>query len=212
MSSDAKHQESKTKYEAATAPKSTYTSRGADGKVIEKPIKADAPQVKTVRNYVTHERYVTYEHRATVFYGPYYGHPVYYHDFYSPFLMGWLLSDAVNSHQRALWMYHHQYDMDQARYAELLRRDAKLQAEIDQLKAQNIARDAAYIPPQMADNPDLMYSQDFVNAAYNPQEVETNNPEHGGSGAGTFFFWVFIVFVVLVVGGIVIYFLFMKEY
>lgn len=212
MSTDAKHQESKTKYEAATAPKATYSSRGADGKVIEKPIKADSPQVKTVRNYVTHERYVTYEHRSSVFYGPYYGHPVCYHDYYSPFLMGWLLSDAINSHQRALWMYHHQYDMDQARYAELLRRDARLQAEIDQLKAQNIARDAGYVPPQMADNPDLMFNQEFVNASYNPQEIETNTPVEGGSGAGTFFMWVFIVFAVLVVDGLLIYFLFFREY
>jgi len=180
--------------------------------VVEKPIKADSPQVKTVRNYVTHERYVTYDNRASVFYGPYYGHPVYYHDYYSPFLMGWLLSDAVNSHQRALWMYHHQHDMDQARYAELLRRDAKLQAEIEQLKAQNIARDAGYIPPQMTDNPDLMFNRDFVDASYNPQEVETNTDEGGGSGVGTFFFWLFVVFAVLVVGGILVYFLFMKEY
>ena len=89
--------------------------------------------------------------------------------------MGWILSDAINSHQRALWMYNHQDVIDQARYDEMLRRDARLQAEIDQLKAQNLPRDPNYVPPQMADNPDVMYNKEFVNAAYNPQEIQPDN-------------------------------------
>ena len=163
--------------------------------------------MQTVRRYVTHERYVTYDNRASTFYGGYYGSPMYYHDPFSPFLMGWIMSDALNSHQRATWMYHHQSDMDQGRYAEMLRKDAKLQAEIDQLKAQNVARDPSYVPPEMKDNPDLMYNKDFVNASYNPVETPSTS-----SGAGTFLSWLFVGFAFVVVGGIVVYFLFMKEY
>jgi len=216
MSSDAKRVESQKRYEAATAPKSTYTSKGADGKAVQQTIKPDSPQVQTVRRSVTHERYVTYDNRASVFYGGYYGSPMYYHDPFSPFLMGWIMSDAINSHQRAMWMYHHQPvssggTIDDARYAEMLKKDAKLQAEIDQLKSQNVPRDPSYVPPEMADNPDLMFNKDFVDASYNPVEVEANTPS-GSSGAGTFFFWMFIVFVVVVVGGLAVYFLFMKEY
>lgn len=206
MSNDAKRVESQTRYEASVAPKATYTSKGADGKVVQQTIKPDSPQVQTVRRYVTNERYVTYNNRASVFYGGYYGSPMHYHDPFSPFLMGWIMSDAINSHQRAMWMYHHQSDMDQARYAEMLRKDAKLQAEIDQLKAQKVAVDPSYVPPQMADNPDLMFNKDFVDASYNPVQVAPS------SGSGAFFSGMFIVFVVIVVGGLAVYFMFFREY
>jgi hypothetical protein len=204
LSNDAKRVESQKKYAAATAPKSTYTSKGSDGVTRQSTIKPNSPQVQTVRRYVTHERYVTYDNRANTFYGGFYGSPMYYHDPFSPFLMGWIMSDALNSHDRAMWMYHHQSDMDSSRYEEMLRKDAKLQAEIDQLKAQNVARDPSYVPPQMAENPDLMFNKDFVDASYNPVEVE--------SSSGSTFFWLFVIFMVVFVGGIAIYFFFFKEY
>ena len=207
LSNSAKKEESKAKYVAATTPaptpKPTYKTPGPNG--VEKPIQANSPQVQTVRRYVTHERYVTYDHRVSSFYGPYYGQPYYYHDSFSPFLMGWLLSDAINSQQRALWMYNHQYDMDASRYNEMLRRDARLQAEIDALKAQNVVRNPAYIPPQMEDNPDVMYNKEFVDASYNPQEVpvtpapQSQLPQsqpsvvvHHSNG-GSVIFWIVII-------------------
>jgi hypothetical protein len=217
MSNDAKRVESQKRYEAANTPKPTYTSKGADGKVTQQTIKPDAPAVQTVRRYVTHERYVTYDNRASVFYGGYYSHPVYYHDPFSPFLMGWILSDAINSHERALWMYNYGPVsaggvIDDARYAEMLRRDARLQAEIDQLKAKNVARDTSYVPPQMADNPDVMFNKEFVEASYNPVEVEANTSSGVGSALGTVCFWFFAAFVIIVILGLFIHFMFMKDY
>ena len=132
--------------------------------------------MQTVRNYVTHERYITYDNRASGFYGGFYSRPVYYNDSFSPFLTGWLLSDLVNRHDRALWIYHHENDMDRERYQYLISRDAQLQAEINQLRAQNLARNPSYVPPQMSDNPDLMYNKEFVDAAYNPEIVQENVP------------------------------------
>ena len=218
LSNSAKQQESKDKYVAATkpaaTPKSTYKTPGPNG--VEKPVQANSPQVTTVRNYVTHERYVTYDNRCMGFYGGYYGHPYYYHDSFSPFLMGWLLSDALNSHQRALWMYNHQYDMDSSRYDEMLRRDARLQAEIDQLKAQNVTRNPAYVPPQMADNPDVMYNKEFVDAAYNPQEVQqpvTQTQPRVVPQQHTSF--AKVMFYILLGGlacGAIYYFMFVKEF
>lgn len=207
MSTAAKKEESRQKYQAATAPKSTYTPPGPSGK--PQSVKADSPQVQNVRRYVTHERYITYDNRASVFYGGYYGHPVYYNDPFSPFLWGWIMSDAINSHQRALWMYHHQYDMDSARYQAMLAKDAQLQAEIDALKTQNLARDPNYVPAQMQDNPDMMYSKEFVDASYNP--VPVAQPSSGSIfwGAMKTVFWTLVVFGLV---GVVIYFLFVKEY
>lgn len=205
LAQSAKQEESRVRYQAANTPKPTYTPPGPSSKPVS--IKPDSPQVQNVRRHVTHERYITYDNRASGFYGGYYGHPMYYHDSFSPFLWGWIMSDAINSQQRALWMYHHQNDMDQARYQAMLAKDARLQAEIDALKAQNLARDPSYVPPQMQDNPDLMYNKEFVEASYNPVAVE---PEPAsGSGVVAFMFW---TIVILSIGGIFVYFMFVKEY
>ena len=194
------------RYEASTKPKTTYKTPGPNG--VAKPIAQNSPQVQSVRRYVTHERYVTYDNRASAFYGSYYSRPYYYQDSFSPFLMGWLLSDVVNSHDRALWAYHHQSDMDQTRYNELLQRDANLQAEINQLKSQNVPIDPSYVPPQMSNGPDLMYDKDFVDASYNPIEVE---PKEEGK-IGKIIFWMFFLFAGGVVMAIGTYFMFVKEY
>ncbi len=214
ISDTAKREESRMKYEAskptpaATAkytpsptPKPTYKSPTGQTQTI----KRDAPQVQTVRNYVTHERYVTYDHRASNFYGSYYNRPYYYNDYYSPFLMSWMLSDAISSQQRALWMYHHQNDMDRQRYSEMLARDSRLQAEIDALKAQNIAQNPGYVPPQMQDNPDVMFNKEFVNASINP--VETSS---AGFGTFVWYFFLFTVCGAFLVG--FVYLFFVKEY
>lgn len=206
LTSSAKQSQSQKQYVAATTPKSTYKTPGPNG--VQKPLPANSPQVSTVRNTITHERYVTYDNRASGFYGGGFGQPMFYNDFYSPFLMGWLMSDALSSHDRATWMYHHQSDMDQTRYREMLAKDAKLQAEIDQLKAQNLAQDPSYVPPQMKDNPDLMFNKEFVEASYNP--VQTSSGV--GSSVGYFFYYLFVTVVVLGLVGVVAYFLFVKEY
>lgn len=207
MSDAAKKQESKIRYEAATQPKPTYKTPKGE----EKPIKPDSPHVQTVRKYVTHERYVTYDNRASTFYGPYYSAPQPYNDFFSPFLMGYLLSSAINSHDRATWVYHHRDQMDEARYKELLAKDAELKARLDALEKEKKARDPNYVLPTMKDNPDLQYSKDFVNASYNPQEVAEEDSDEG-SGAGTVFMWIFIVLIVLILLTLFVYYFFIKDY
>lgn len=197
------------KTKPAEAPKSTYkTDKGE-----ERPIKADSPNVTTVRRTITHERYVTYDNRASVFYGSYYSHPQPYNDFFSPFLMGMMFSAAWDTHSRALWVYHHYdpYDpynsISEDRYRELLRRDARLQAEVELLKAQNIQRNTGYVPPQFTDDPDLMYNKDFVGAAYNPQ------PDDDDGHSGVFWFFV-ILFSILGAAFVIwlVYCAFFKDY
>lgn len=208
LSDSAKREESKKNYQQATKPAETPKPTYRTSKGEEKPIQANSPQVTSVRKYVTHERYVTYDNRSSTFYGGFYGHPQPYNDFFSPFLMGWIMSDAMNSHQRATWMYHQGPissggSIDDARYNEMLRRDAKLQAEIDALKRQNVARDPAYLPEQFKDNPDVIYDKGFVESAYNPEPVP--QPEQHSSGAGRFFLWFFLGLLAIVVLGVVGY-------
>ncbi len=195
----------------ASKPRATYTVNGKSATVTPTQAKTQS----TVRNYVTHERYVTYDNRASSFYGSYYGTPHYYSDPFSPFLFGYLMSSAINSHDRALWMYHHRDQMDEARYREMLAKDAKLEAEIAALKAKNVAVDPNYTPDGM--DQDLMYNKDFVNASlgvdqgYDPY-AGIPAASSGGSGAGTVFLWIFGLLFVVVVVGFVGYALFVKEY
>ncbi len=217
LSAAAQKEQSRQAYQKATQPAATPkpTYRSSTG--VEKPLNPQAPQVQTVRRYVTHERYVTYEHRATVFYGPYYAHPVYYNDWYSPFIMGYLLSASVNANERAYWVYCHRADMDQARYNELLAKDAELSARLRVLENKQAAVDPNFVLPSMRDNPDLQYSHDFVTATYNPQSVPPagggdDGEEHDHSGVGHFFFWFFVVILILGVVALFVWLMFVKEW
>ena len=113
--------------------------------------------------YVDETRYRDYDNRRQGYYGGY--HPTYYNDYWSPYLMGYLLSSAVNSGDRAAWVYHHRESIDDARYQDLLARDAGLADQVRQLEMQNVQRDPAYVLPAMANDPDLMYSKEFVDSA-----------------------------------------------
>ncbi len=113
--------------------------------------------------YVDENRYRNYDYRAQVFYGNF--APVRYNDYWSPFLMGYLLSSAVNSTDRAFWVYHHRDSIDDARYYDLLARDAGLSAQLRQMELQNVQRDPNYVLPTMVNDPDLMYDKGFVDSA-----------------------------------------------
>lgn len=198
--SESRDAYAKTKPAAAPAP-AYKTPKGE-----QKPLKADAPAVSTVRKTVTHERYVTYDNRASVFYGPHYSQPHVYNDWFSPFLMGYLFSDAVKPYDRAMWVHCHRNEIDDTRYKDLIAKDRQLEVRLKELEQNKIARDQGYALPSMQDNPDLQYSQEFVNAAYNPESVPSEPADW--SGVVAFFLWVAGVAVVAGLG----YLLFVKEY
>ena len=200
LSKSAKKQQSQIQYEASIKPKGAYITPKGESK----PIKEDAPSVSSVRRYVTHERYVTYDNRSSTFYQGY--SPAPYNDFFSPFLMGYLFSSAVNSSDRAYWAYHHRDQMDEVRYREMLAKDAELKARIEALEKQGTPRDPNYVVPGMSENPDLQYSKEFVDAAYNPVIVEQERT------TSTFPMWIVIVFVAFTFLGIAAYYLFVKEF
>jgi len=96
----------------------------------------------------------------------------------------------------ANWMYHHRANMDSARYNAMLASNAALSAKISALEASKAAVDPSYVPPGI-DN-DLLYSDDYVKAAFNPQPAPTSS-----GWVGTFFTVVIIIFV-MIVGWIVL--------
>jgi hypothetical protein len=217
---EQKKVESRQAYVAAQQPRKTYIpSTGAP-----RPIDPKDRQIVELRNQLDHERWVNRLPRAQVFYGSYYTRPlVYYNDPYNSFFWWWLLDRSLND--RAYWAYHHRYDMDDARYQALLARDAALQAQIAQLELQNVQRDRAYVPPDLTANPDLMYSDDYVNAVYNPQPAPTAYPpvpyhptsysDSGPSGGSVFGQVLFTLFLILLVGafiGLVVWLVFCKRW
>lgn len=96
-----------------------------------------------------------------------------------------------DSSRRARWLYNNQGNIEAAAYKEGMQ-DAAVAAEIARLKAEGIAADPNYIDEEFADNPDLMYDQEYVEAAYNPTVVQPRK-----SSAGTILLWMIIIGVLL---------------
>lgn len=97
-----------------------------------------------------------------------YGSPYAFRSSYSDIFVGsmiWSMWSNWNARQQAEWMYHHQSQMDQMRYQELLNSNAQLRSEVQNLERQSIARNSAYVPPQLAGNEDLMYAQNATQIA-----------------------------------------------
>jgi hypothetical protein len=199
----ARKQESKVLFEKATAPKSTYR----DNSGTERKIDPASKHVETIRNIPT-ERYTDRNVRVQNFYG-YSSPPVVhgYSDPFGPFFYLWLF-DRATSDERASWAYHHRNEIDNARWADMVKKDKELEAKVKKLEADKVAKDVGFVPAGLKDNPDLMYSDEFVAASYNAQEVEV--PETGlVIGWGWIVFWIILSCVVIV--GIV-YLIFFYEY
>jgi hypothetical protein len=134
----------------------------------------------------------------TVFY-PYYSRPVVvYRDPYNSFFWWWLLDRSLDD--RAYWAYHHRYDMDPARYQALVADNQQLESRIAQLEAQEVPRNANYVPPGL--DRDLMYSDKHVTQAY------SNRP----TPSGRFAFWVLAVPLAAGAGCFFIWLLFFKRW
>lgn len=124
--------------------------------------------------------------------------PIYVGGGYSPLfwycMMDWSLD------RRAMWMYHNQNTMDRALYQQQLAENAQLKAEIAKLEAAGTAVDPGYVDKEFKDNPDLMYTDEYVTAAYNPSKTVIAPPPavaSPGVGAGTVILIVIIVLLIV---------------
>lgn len=129
---------------------------------------------------------------------------VIYQDPFSNWFWWWLLTQDLNT--RALWAYHHQSDMDAARYRDLLAKDAQLEQRIRELEAKKQPRDPTYAPPGV--DRDLMYDDGFVDAAINPQPPPPSLPPHSHGLARA----VWKIFLVLAVMAFLVWLVFIKRW
>jgi len=112
--------------------------------------------------------------------------------------------DRADAHERSAWAYNHRSQINDAQWQEMVKKDAALEARVKQLEAEKKGvKDADYMPAQFKDDPDLAYSDEYVDAVYNPEEIEEE-----GMGVGE---WIAIIMIVLFVGG-VIFFVFVKKW
>ncbi len=182
-----KKAESRSAYQQAQNPKPAYTTPKGDAVTIDPRDR----QVEQLRRQLDHERWANRPERQRFYYGPYYGRPVVvYNDPYSSFFWWWLLDQRLE--YQALWAYHYRHSMDGARYNDLLARNALLAARVSELEKSNLQRDPTYVPPGV--DPDLVYSDEYVDAVYNPQPIAVpHRPSASGSGLGRFLFWLFLL-------------------
>jgi hypothetical protein len=195
-----KRVESKQNYIKGPEPKPTYTTP------VGKEVKIDpnSKSVSSIRN-MDNSVYIARETRISTTYAPYYGRPVVvYNDPYNSFFWYWMLDRSLD--ERAMWAYHHRAEMDDARYREMLAKDARLESRIRELEVQNKGvRDTSYTPPGL--DPDLQYTDDYVDSIMNPHEESS-----ASSGVGAFFFWLFMVILVGLAIWLVIWLVFLKNW
>ena len=153
---------------AQAAPASSYVDNTGKTRSID----PRDTTIRRLREDLSYQRYQTRQARADAMYSRYYANsalypPRYYSDYYNPYL-SYMLWDRITDHAvLALFLYNHRSTMDSVRYQEMLNRDADLQARVAALEAQNAPRDPNYVPNGI--DRDLVYSDNYVQAAYNPE-------------------------------------------
>jgi hypothetical protein len=219
LSDSAKKQESKVAYQKATAPKSTFTT--STGQTVS--IKPNDKKVETIRT-ITNEQYVTRNVRVTNFYGPTYGSPipqsysVFQHDpLYNVWFWMWLTDrNRCPSSDYYDHCYNHRNSISDSEWKELVKKDAQLEAKMEQMeKERKGVRDESYRPAQFKDNPDLMYTDSYVDASINPVPVTpVANPvvvadtqTEGGS-----YWWIVWTILGGVLIGLVVYYFFFRDF
>jgi len=162
----------KTPSVVAGAPKATFkTPKGDEVKVTP-----NSPSVGAVRSAGTSKTVVEREERVKTVYKEVHVPSTvvtHYHDPYSTLFWVWLLDSRRSADERALWYYHHRDDVDAARAAELRAKDKEFDARLAALEAKKTPVNPTFTPPTLnADAPDVMYSDEFVDAVTNPMLVE----------------------------------------
>lgn len=175
-----------------STPSSSYrTSSGAEVKIDPRDQK-----ISDLRQKLSYTKWENRELRQRDFYRSVTPINVHYNDPYSGLFWGWMLSQSIQN--QALWAYNHKEAMDAARYNQLLGQNAALAAEVRRLEAQGARRDPSYCPVGMQDT-DLMYTDNYVRAVYNP----VPQPSAG-------YFWGFCLTLVFV--GLMIWLIFIKRW
>lgn len=196
---DAKKAESRANYEKSNEPAPSYkTSTGKEVKIDPKD-----KQIDNLRKDLDHQKWVNRQQREDSFYQRYTSSPSYrvihYSDPFHPALNYWLAAQTVD--MMAMFIYHHQLTMDQARINAMYAQNAALRSKVAAMEAQQMQRDPGWIPPGI--DRDLIYDDDYVDAVYNPQSQSVTEYHYDGRGFWSalwgFCKWCFYIVLTLVI-------------
>ena len=169
-STEKKKQDSAKAYAAANPKPSYKTPSGETVKINSTD--AGVNHVRTLDSNKYSNRTVRVENHYHNYYGPRYDYYrsqpyVYVGGGYSALfwysMMDWSLE------RRAMWMYNNQNSINAQLYQQQLADNAQLRAEVEALRIRGTTVNPHYVDPEYKENPDLMYSDEYVHAAYNPQ-------------------------------------------
>jgi hypothetical protein len=73
--------------------------------------------------------------------------------------------------RRALWLYHNRDNLRTQYYKQLAER-SDTKSALENVAASGVVRDPSYIDPEFVDDPDLLYSDPFVEAVYGNMEFD----------------------------------------
>lgn len=100
-----------------------------------------------------------------------------------------------DAERRARWLYNNRYQIEQSAYERGIQ-DAKVQQYIREYEQKNVSRDVNYVDRDFAENPSLMYTEDYVSAARSDGENKV--------------LWYAVATMVSVAAVVGLYFLFFK--
>jgi hypothetical protein len=183
--------------QAKAPPKPVYTT--PEGRTVN--VRTDSQVTSTIRSnpssyyrpevrqqrYETHVHHYHYQHPTNWYYSQ---PPIYVGGGYSSAF--WWMMMEWDAERRAQWFYNHQNTIERDAYQRGMQ-DAAVAQRVAQLKAQNAPINQDYVDPEFAKDPSLMYTQDHIEAVYNPEVVHSSS-----SGAGTVLMWLAIVGVLCV--------------
>jgi hypothetical protein len=190
--------------QAKAPPKPVYTT--PDGKTVN--VRTDSPVTKTIRNNPssyyrpevrtqrteTHVTHYHYQHPTNW----YYSQPsVYVGGGYSSTF--WWMMMEWDAERRARWLYNHQHTIERDAYERGMR-DSAVAQRVAELKAQNARVDPDYVDPEFAKDPSLMYTQDHIEAVYNPEVAPPSN-----SGSSTLLLMVLGIGVLCVAAYVLVF-------
>lgn len=78
-----------------------------------------------------------------------------------------------DAERRARWLYHNRHVIERDAYERGVR-DAAVAAQIAELESQGVKPDSNYVDPEFSSDPSMMYTQEHIEAVYNPQVANSN--------------------------------------
>ncbi len=159
--------------QATAPPKSSYVA--PNGKTVT--VRTNSSQVATIRSKPSTSITPAARETATVTHinNYHYSQPYSYYQSQPFFDVGggyssifWYMMMDWSAQRRAEWFYHNQSNIEKEAYEKGMK-DAEVARLVAEMKTKNTPVNQDYVDSEFKNDPQLMYTQNYVEAAYNPK-------------------------------------------